>query len=164
MTQPHKTFWRWAFFVALACLPAFAQQNVQFLPEIDTYLRLNSMFQVYVARPTFRCCRQNTVRIALDRRDGLHGRNLNAVGGDDMRGRDGRAGDAGPAERRLQDGLLLQRARLGHQQRLLAGGDLGLGANHLDLRQRAHFHLLAIVFQQPVARQPARPAPPARTR
>jgi len=25
MTQPHKTFWRWAFFVALRCLPAFAQ-------------------------------------------------------------------------------------------------------------------------------------------
>jgi len=48
MTQPHKTFWRWSCFVAFACLPAFAQQNVQFLPEVDTYLKLNSMFRVYV--------------------------------------------------------------------------------------------------------------------
>ncbi len=48
MTQPHKTCWRWAFFVALACLPVCAQQNVQFLPEVDTYLKLNSMFRVYV--------------------------------------------------------------------------------------------------------------------
>jgi len=48
MTQHRKTFWRWAFFVCFACLPAFAQQNIQFLPEVDTYLKLNSMFRVYV--------------------------------------------------------------------------------------------------------------------
>ncbi len=29
-------------------LPAVAQQNVQFLPEVDAYLKLNSMFRVYV--------------------------------------------------------------------------------------------------------------------
>lgn len=48
MTQPHQTFWRWAFFLAFACLPVFAQQNVQFLPEVDTYLKLNSVSRVYV--------------------------------------------------------------------------------------------------------------------
>jgi hypothetical protein len=29
-------------------LPAFAQQDVQFLPEVDAHLKLNSMFRVYV--------------------------------------------------------------------------------------------------------------------
>lgn len=48
MTQPHEIFWQWVFFVGFACLPAFAQQNVQFLPEVDTYLKLNSVFRVYV--------------------------------------------------------------------------------------------------------------------
>ncbi len=78
----------------------------------------------------------------------LHGRNLYAVRGDDVRRRDGRAGHAGAAERRLQDGLLLQGARLGYQQGLLGGGDFGLRAHHLDLRERTHFHLLAVIFQQ----------------
>src|SRR5271165_3645545 len=48
MTQPHKALWRWAFLVGLACLPACAQQSVQFLPEVDTYLKLNSVLRVYV--------------------------------------------------------------------------------------------------------------------
>jgi len=48
MRRTHKIFWRWAFFVCFACLPAFTQQNVQFLPEVDAYLKLNSMFRVYV--------------------------------------------------------------------------------------------------------------------
>ena len=48
MTRTHKTFWCWTFFVCFACLPAFAQQNVQFLPEVDAYLKLNSVFRVYV--------------------------------------------------------------------------------------------------------------------
>ena len=48
MTQPHKTFWRWAFFIGFACSPARAQQGVQFLPEIDTYLKLNSVLRMYV--------------------------------------------------------------------------------------------------------------------
>ena len=48
MTRTHKTFWLGAFFVCFACLPALAQQNVQFLPEVDTYLKLNSLFRVYV--------------------------------------------------------------------------------------------------------------------
>jgi len=47
MTQPHKTLWRWAFFLGLSCLPVHAQ-NVQFLPEIDTYFRLNSVLQTYL--------------------------------------------------------------------------------------------------------------------
>jgi hypothetical protein len=47
MTRPHTTLWSWAFFVCVACLPAFAQQNVQFLPEVDAYLKLNSVFRVY---------------------------------------------------------------------------------------------------------------------
>ena len=70
------------------------------------------------------------------------------VRGDDVRRRDRRARHAGPAQRRLQDGLLLQHARLADQQGLLAGSDLRLGAHHFDLRQRSHFHLLAIVLQQ----------------
>ncbi len=46
--QFSQTYCRWALFVCFACLPAFAQQNVQFLPEVDAYLKLNSMFRVYV--------------------------------------------------------------------------------------------------------------------
>src|SRR5664279_6124011 len=46
--QSSSTYWRWAFLVCFGCLPAFAQQNVQFLPEVDAYLKLNSMFRVYV--------------------------------------------------------------------------------------------------------------------
>ena len=34
--------------MCIACVPAFAQQNVQFLPEVDAYLKLNPMFRVYV--------------------------------------------------------------------------------------------------------------------
>jgi len=48
MTQPQKTLWRWAFFIGFACLPAFAQQDVQFLPEVNAYLKLNPVFRVYV--------------------------------------------------------------------------------------------------------------------
>ena len=44
----HKTLRSWAFFVCVACLPAFTQQNVQFLPEVDASLKLNSVFRVYV--------------------------------------------------------------------------------------------------------------------
>ena len=48
MTQPHRALWQWAFLVGFACLPVFAQQDVQFLPEVDTYLKLNPMLRVYV--------------------------------------------------------------------------------------------------------------------
>jgi hypothetical protein len=48
MTRIQMRFWRWALLVCFACLPAFAQQNVQFLPEVDAYLKLNSTFRVYV--------------------------------------------------------------------------------------------------------------------
>ena len=48
MTQPRCTFWRWALLIGCACLPAVAQQNVQFLPEVDAYLKLNPVFRVYV--------------------------------------------------------------------------------------------------------------------
>ena len=34
-------------FIVLACLPVRAQ-NVQFLPEVDTYVKLNSIFQAYL--------------------------------------------------------------------------------------------------------------------
>src|SRR5664279_2322442 len=46
--QSSKTFWRWAFLVCVACLPALAQENVQFLPEVDAYLKLNPVLRVYV--------------------------------------------------------------------------------------------------------------------
>jgi hypothetical protein len=43
MTRAHKKFWRWAPLVCFACLPARAQTSTtEFLPEVDTYLRLNS--------------------------------------------------------------------------------------------------------------------------
>src|ERR1039457_5126069 len=48
MTRLRKTFWRGALFVCFGWLPTFAQQNVQFLPEVDAYLRLNHVVQVYV--------------------------------------------------------------------------------------------------------------------
>jgi hypothetical protein len=47
MTRVHKTIWRWAFLVCFACLPARAQ-DVQFLPEIDAHLKLNSAVRVYL--------------------------------------------------------------------------------------------------------------------
>ena len=47
MAQLHRTFRREVIFLGLALLPACAQ-NVQFLPEVDTYVRLNSVLQMYV--------------------------------------------------------------------------------------------------------------------
>jgi hypothetical protein len=44
MTRVHKT-WRWAFLVYLAWLPARAE-DVQFLPEFDANLKLNSVVRV----------------------------------------------------------------------------------------------------------------------
>ena len=61
---------------------------------------------------------------------------------------DRRARHAGAAQRGLQNGLLLQHARLRDHQRCSRGSDLRLGAHHFDLRQGAHFHLLAVVLQQ----------------
>jgi len=42
-----KTFWRLALLVCFTCLPAPAQ-DVQFLPEIDAHLRLNSNVRMYL--------------------------------------------------------------------------------------------------------------------
>jgi Protein of unknown function (DUF2490) len=47
MTLFHKTCWKWALLVCLACLPLPAQET-QFLPEIDAHLKLNSMFRTYL--------------------------------------------------------------------------------------------------------------------
>jgi hypothetical protein len=47
MTRAHKTFWIWAFLSCFACLPTCAQ-DVQFLPEIDAHLKLNSFVRVYL--------------------------------------------------------------------------------------------------------------------
>jgi hypothetical protein len=47
MMRTHRAFWRWAFLVCFACLPARAQ-DVQFLPEIDAHLKLNSAFRTYL--------------------------------------------------------------------------------------------------------------------
>jgi len=46
--QCTRALWHWAFFLALACLPAVAQQNVQFLPEVDAYLKLNPILRAYL--------------------------------------------------------------------------------------------------------------------
>jgi hypothetical protein len=47
MTRAHKVFWILAFQVCLACQPARAQ-DVQFLPEVDAHLKLNSSVRVYL--------------------------------------------------------------------------------------------------------------------
>src|SRR5258708_31663506 len=48
MTRAHKTFCRWVLLFCFACLPARAQ-NVEFLPEVDAHLKLNSNVRVYFA-------------------------------------------------------------------------------------------------------------------
>ena len=40
------TLWNLVFFVLFACV-SLSAQTVQFLPEVDTYIKLNSMFRVY---------------------------------------------------------------------------------------------------------------------
>jgi hypothetical protein len=48
MTRVQKTLWAGAVLVCLfACLPARAQ-DVQFLPEVDAHLKLNSLVRVYL--------------------------------------------------------------------------------------------------------------------
>jgi hypothetical protein len=47
MMQANKTFWKRIFLVFLACVPARAQ-DVQFLPEVDAHLKLNSVFRAYL--------------------------------------------------------------------------------------------------------------------
>jgi hypothetical protein len=47
MKWTHKTIWRCIFLVCFACLPARAQ-DTQFIPEVDTYLKLNSVVRTYV--------------------------------------------------------------------------------------------------------------------
>jgi hypothetical protein len=47
MMQANKTFWKRVFLVFLACVPARAQ-DVQFLPEVDAHLKLNSLVRVYL--------------------------------------------------------------------------------------------------------------------
>jgi hypothetical protein len=47
MTWFRVTICGWAFLVCLACLPTRAQ-DVQFLPEIDAHLKLNSTFRTYL--------------------------------------------------------------------------------------------------------------------
>jgi len=47
MTPVCRSIWKCAFFFCLFSLPARAQ-NVQFLPEIDAHLKLNSTFRAYL--------------------------------------------------------------------------------------------------------------------
>jgi hypothetical protein len=47
MTRIHKAIWQCAFLICFACLPARAQ-NVQFLPEMDAHLKLNSTVRAYL--------------------------------------------------------------------------------------------------------------------
>ena len=42
MKRIHKLLWRCAFLACFACVPARAQ-NTQFIPEVDSYLKLNSV-------------------------------------------------------------------------------------------------------------------------
>ena len=49
MGRPHKALGILAFLFCLACVPARAQDSqYEFLPEIDTYLKLTPNFRVYV--------------------------------------------------------------------------------------------------------------------
>jgi hypothetical protein len=47
MTRMRSTPLKCVFLVCFAYLPAYAQ-NVQFLPEVDAHLRLNSSFRAYL--------------------------------------------------------------------------------------------------------------------
>jgi hypothetical protein len=47
MTRIYKMIWRWAFLACFACLPARAQ-DTQFIPEVDGYLKLNSVVRTYL--------------------------------------------------------------------------------------------------------------------
>jgi len=47
MTRIHKTIWRWVFLTCFTCLPARAQ-DTQFIPEVDSYLKLNSFVRTYL--------------------------------------------------------------------------------------------------------------------
>jgi hypothetical protein len=47
MRRACSTLWRWAIFICFACLPARAQ-DIQFLPEVDAHLKLNSTFRAYL--------------------------------------------------------------------------------------------------------------------
>jgi hypothetical protein len=47
MTRLYQTLWKGAFLVCFGCTPACGQ-DVQFLPETDAYLKLNSAFRVYL--------------------------------------------------------------------------------------------------------------------
>jgi hypothetical protein len=46
-SRANKMSWKWLFLVCFACLPARAQ-NVQFLPEVDAHLKLNSTLRAYI--------------------------------------------------------------------------------------------------------------------
>jgi len=46
ITRVGEVFWRMALLLGFACLPASAQ-DVQFLPEVDAHLTLDSYFRVY---------------------------------------------------------------------------------------------------------------------
>jgi hypothetical protein len=45
--RARKTFWGWVLLASFTCVPARAQ-NLQFLPEIDAHLELNSTFRAYL--------------------------------------------------------------------------------------------------------------------
>jgi hypothetical protein len=47
MTRVHSIFLRWTILVCFACFPARAQ-DLQFLPEIDAHLHLNSYIRTYL--------------------------------------------------------------------------------------------------------------------
>jgi hypothetical protein len=46
MTQVYKTIWLCVFLACFACVPARAQ-DTQFIPEVDAYLKLNSVVRTY---------------------------------------------------------------------------------------------------------------------
>lgn len=46
VTRIHKAIWRCVFLTCFACVPARAQ-DTQFLPEVDSYLRVNSFVRTY---------------------------------------------------------------------------------------------------------------------
>jgi hypothetical protein len=47
MTRIHKTIWWCVFLIGFTCLPSRAQ-DTQFIPEVDAYLKLNSVVRTFV--------------------------------------------------------------------------------------------------------------------
>ena len=86
----------------------------------------------------------------VDRSHRLGLGNRNGVGRDNMSLSDDRIRQAAASDCGLDDQLLLLDKTLGRDQGLLIGRNLSLRPRHLDRCLLALFHLMAVVFIQPL--------------